>query len=50
MLANPEEKQKGDLAGAAAQFRLFLELEPSSRAAEVAKKMLAEWQAAGKVK
>ena len=64
VLASPEEKryprahfmmgnilaQKGDLAAAAAEFRRFLELEPSSRAAEAARKTLAEWQAAGKVK
>ena len=42
--------QKGDTAGAAAEFRLFLEAEPSSRAAEAVKKQLAEWHAAGAIK
>jgi len=40
---------KGDVKGAAVEFRRFLELEPASRAAEAVKKQLAEWQAAGTI-
>jgi tetratricopeptide (TPR) repeat protein len=49
MLANVLA-QKGDVANAAAEFRRFLELEPSSRAADAARQQLAEWQAAGLLK
>jgi hypothetical protein len=31
------------------EFRQFLEMEPSSRAAEAVRKQLAEWQSSGKL-
>jgi TolA-binding protein len=41
--------RKGEIPEAAAQFRKFLEVEPSSRAAEAVKQQLAEWQSGGKL-
>jgi len=42
--------QKGDIPGAAEEFRRYLELEPSSKVADGIRARLAEWQAAGKLK
>jgi predicted Zn-dependent protease len=42
--------QKGDLQGAAEEFRLYLEAEPGSRAADVVRKTLAEWRSAGRIR
>lgn len=41
--------QKGDIAGAAAELRRYIELEPSSKAAEAAQRQLAQWKAAGRL-
>ena len=41
---------RGELAAAAVELRRFVEAEPGSRAAEAARKTLAEWQAAGKLR
>jgi hypothetical protein len=42
--------QKGEAEKAAAEFRAFLEVEPTSRAAEAVKQQLAEWKASGLIK
>ena len=41
--------QKGDIPGAAAQFRSYLQLEPSSSMADAARQQLSQWEAAGQV-
>lgn len=38
---------RGDIPGAAAEFRAYLDLEPASRAAEVARKQLDTWKNTG---
>ncbi|HXG33788.1 MAG TPA: tetratricopeptide repeat protein [Bryobacteraceae bacterium] len=40
---------RGDLAGAAAELRRFVELEPGSRAAEAARQQLREWGSEGRI-
>ena len=42
--------QKGDLSGAAAEFRVYVQAEPSSNAAEAARKQIAQWEAEGRLK
>lgn len=42
--------QKGDIPNAAAEFRRYLQVEPSSNAAEAVRKQLSEWESAGLVK
>ncbi len=41
---------KGDVSGAAAEFRRYVELEPRSRAADAVREQLAKWEAEGTLK